>query len=105
MYKIKFATKLKPKDHTKFSSLYRGDSKIKGELFIEAFSQFKQKYGRKNYYQLKYAEIDRVRSKPFQITLYENIPNEIEQLAKKFEVSKSALVREILCEYLSSLKK
>jgi len=104
MRKKIFTTNLNQRDHRKFSNLYSGEPKIKEELFLKAFSQFKQKYGKSMHYQLQHAEIERVYSKYLKFVLFDDIPDQIESLADKFEVSRSALIREIICEYLMSLK-
>ena len=104
MFKTVFVTRLNPGDSERFSSLYLVRPALKRDVFLEALQQFKQKNSRKNSYRLKHANIIRINSEVFQIQLFDYIADEIKNLAAKFKVNRSALIREIICEYLQNNK-
>ena len=104
MFKTVFVTRLNPGDSERFSSLYLDKPALKRDVFLEALIQFKQKNARKNSYHLKHTNIVKINSEVFQIQLFDDIADKIKDLAAKFNVNRSALIREIICEYLQNNK-
>jgi hypothetical protein len=102
MFKTVFVTNLNPEDSKRFSSLYLDSSPLKRKVFLEALKEFKQKNSKKKSYQLKHADIIRINSEVYRIYLFDDISEEIKDMAAKFKVKRNALIREIICEYLSN---
>lgn len=102
MHKRSLTALLPPETKRKLEKTLKSKGIAKRYLFIEAVAQFKEKVKTSGKYKIKHQNIDRIYDSYTTFITFETTKKELDKLAKIIELSRKAVIREIICEYFSN---
>ena len=103
MYKVIITTVLDPDTKAKLTSHSKKTYIPYGKLIEYSLNDFTKKLGKSKSYSLRHSDFDRLKTQSFTSSVPENINNKLIDVAKKLDISKRLLLREIITDFVIAL--
>lgn len=104
MIKSLLTTILDPEIKDKISVYSRANYIPKAVIVEKAINEFSKKYGRVKSYNMKHADFDRVKTMSFTCSVPSELKEKLTALSEKLGIGRKVFLREIITEYVLSLK-
>ncbi len=101
MYKVIITTVLDPEIKAKLSAYSKATYIPYSKLIEYSIADFKKKTNRLKSYSLKHTEFDRIKTQSFTSSVQEELNSTLLELAKKIDISKRLLLREVITDYVN----
>lgn len=103
MLKVIVTTVLDPDIKSKFAQHSKATYIPYRKLIEYAFNNFVKKVNKSNDYKLKHIDFERIKTSSFTSSIPTDLNEKLIDYAKKFQISKRMLIREIITDFVKSL--
>lgn len=105
MYKVIITTVLDPDVKAELTKYSKKTYIPYGKLIEYSLNDFTKKLGKSKSYNMQYADFDRIKTQSFTSSVPENINAKLIDTAKRLDISKRLLLREIISDFVNNLEK
>ncbi len=105
MYKVIITTVLDPEIKAKLSAHSKATYIPYSKLIEYSIAEFKKKINKSKSYALKHTEFDRIKTQSFTSSVSQQLNDTMLDISKELGISKRLLLREVITEFVKSIKK